>query len=202
MARQFLKGVPVRRSDRPNAWKYAFPPGGAYQSLEEVCVRLDNVRCEPSPWIGLFECERGRHVEILTWPAANAVVVAAANALYVVDPASPDQVTGFTAPVEITGVTFDETAQHMFVAESLRIYSFSADRLFRWISEPLGGYGAHLCGCRQGELAVEIRQWQADLENESAPSLIRVRTEDGTIVRPYFSLAGFHRHRRAAGNLL
>ena len=86
-------------------------------------------------------------MEVIPWPAANAVVVVAANAVYLVDSSTPEQFSGFAAPVEINGIAFDESAQHMFVAESLRIYAFSADRRLQWISEPLNGYDAHFRGC-------------------------------------------------------
>ena len=166
----------------PEVWRYAFPLG-ANQPVEDLYVRFAH-------GTGIFECAPGRHVDVLTWPAANAIVVAAASAVYLVDPGRPEQFSGFAAPVEITGVTFDETGRHMFVADSLRIYAFSPDRLLRWISEPLDGYGARFCGCGGRVLAVELKQsepeWEAD---DEAASVIRLRTEDGTILRSRFRLA-------------
>jgi hypothetical protein len=107
-----------------------------------------------------------------------------------VDPGTPEQFSGFAAPVEINGVTFDESAQHMFVADSLRIYAFSADRLLRWISEPLDGYGARFRGCGGRVLAVELKRSEPVPEGEEPPpSVIRLRTEDGTILRSRFRLA-------------
>lgn len=197
----FLRAVRAREScaDAPGGvevWKYAFPLA-ANQPVEDVHVRFVTAAGAPGPygtqWTGIFECARGRHVEVLAWPAANAIVVAAANAVYIVDPSIPEQFSGFAAPVEINGVTFDELAQHMFVADSLRIYAFSSDRLFQWISEPLDGYGAHFRGCGGRVLAVELTQSEPEPESEEvAPSVIRLRTEDGTILRSRFRLA--HRY--------
>lgn len=190
----FLHAVHAREysADAPEGvavWKYAFPLAGSLP-VDDVHVRF------PTPdgavWIGIFECARGRHVDVIPWPQANAVVVVAANAVYIVDPTIPEKFNGFAAPVEINGVTFDESAQHMFVAESLRIYAFSSDRLFRWISEPLDGYGAQFRGCGGRVLAVEVRQSDPEPESEESPSVVRLRTEDGTILRSRFRLA--HRY--------
>jgi hypothetical protein len=128
-------------------------------------------------------------VDVLTWPAANAVVVAAANALYIVAPDRPEQFSGFAAPIEIDDIIFDESAQHMFVADSIRIYAFSSDRLLRWISEPLDGYDARFRGCGGRVLAVELKRCRPGPEGEeAAPSVIRLRTEDGTILRSRFRI--------------
>jgi len=183
-------------------WKYAFPLG-ANQPVEEIHVRRGIAGSAPGlhgiQWTGVFECARSRHLEVLSWPVANAVVVAAANAVYIVDPRIPEQFSGFVAPVEISGVTFDESSQHMFVADSLRVYAFSSDRLFRWISEPLGGYGARFCGCGGRVLAVELKQCGPELEGkEEAPSVVRLRTEDGTILRSRFRLARHYWMKSAA----
>lgn len=172
-------------------WKYAFPLA-AHEPVEDIHVR-------DAHWTGIFECARGRHVEVLSWPAANAIVVAAANAVYIVDPAAPDQFSGFAAPVEINGVTFDESSQHMFVADSLRVYAFSSDRRFRWISEPLDGYDARFRGCGGRVLTVEIKHFEPGPDGEeAAPSVIRLRTEDGTILRSRFRLAHDYRMNAAA----
>jgi hypothetical protein len=186
-AREYSAAAP----EGVEVWKYGFPLG-ANQPTDDVHVRF-------AKWRGTFECARDRHVEVLRWPAANAVVVAAANAVYIVDPGIPEQFSGVVAPVEINGVTFDESAQHMFVADSVRIFAFSKDRLFRWISEPLDGYGARFCGCGGRVLAVEL--WQSDAEfdgEETVPSVIRLRTEDGTILRSRFRLARRNWLRSAA----
>lgn len=123
--------------------------------------------------------------------------MAASNALYIVDPSRPDQLSGFVAPIEIDDVTFDESGQHMYVAESLRIYAFSADRIFRWISEPLDGYGARFAACNGGMLVVEIKQCDRAGEHEFS-SQIRLRSEDGTILRSRFRLAHRHGEKSAA----
>ncbi|HTA45302.1 MAG TPA: hypothetical protein VK789_22800 [Bryobacteraceae bacterium] len=145
-------------------------------------------------WVGIFECARDRHIDVLSWAAADAVVVAAANAVYIVNPHRPELFSGLAAPVEITGVTFDETGEHMFAAERFRLYAFSSDRLFRWISEPLGGYVTRFCGCGRRVLAVEVKPWQTELDGEeAASSIVRLRTEDGTVLRSRFRLV--HRYR-------
>jgi hypothetical protein len=190
----FLRAVRAREycADAPGGvevWKYAFPVA-AHEPVEDIHVRHEHGRyTRRAPWTGIFECARGRHVEVLPWPAANAIVVAAANAVYIVDPAAPEQFSGLAAPVEINGVTFDESAQHMFVADSLRVYAFSSDRRFRWISEPLDGYDVRFRGCGRRVLAVEIKQSEPGPDGEeAAPSVIRLRTEDGTILRSRFRL--------------
>lgn len=186
----FLRAVHAReyRADAPDGeevWKYAFPLP-AVDPIEDIRVRFAHA----AGWTGIFECARGRHVEVLPWPAANAIVVAAANAVYIVDPAAPEKFSGFAAPVEITGIAFDEAARHMFVADSLRVHAFSPDRHLRWISEPLDGYDARFRGCGGRVLAVEVRQSEPGPDGEeAAPSIIRLRTEDGTILRSRFRLA-------------
>lgn len=177
-------------------WKYAFPMT-AHQPVDDVHVRFITNR--GTLWTGIFECARGRHVEVLYWPSANAVVVAAANAVYIVDPNTPDQFSGVVARIEINGVTFDESAQQMFVADSVRVYAFTLDRMFQWISEPLDGYGAHFRSCGGRVLAVELRTTDAGPEGEEVtPSVIRLRTEDGTILRSRFRLARRNWLRSAA----
>jgi hypothetical protein len=204
---EFLRAVRTREhyAAAPGGvevWKYALPPG-ANQPVEEIHVRRRTEGSAPGPngaqWTGVFECARGRHLEVLSWPAANAVVVAAANAVYIVDPGVPEQFSGFVAPVEINDVTFDESAQHMFVADSLRVYAFSSDRLFRWMSEPLDGYGARFCGCGRRVLAIELKQCGPELDREEeAPSIVRLRIEDGTILRSRFRLAHHYWMKSAA----
>jgi hypothetical protein len=204
---EFLPAVRVREhcATTPGGvevWKYALPPG-VNQSVEEIHVRCRTAGSAPglhgTQWTGVFECARSRHLEVLSWPAANAVVVAAANAVYIVDPDIPEQFSGFVAPVEINDVTFDESAEHMFVADSLQVYAFSSDRLFRWMSEPLDGYGARFCGCGGRVLAVELEQSGPELEGESeAPLVVRLRVEDGTILRSRFRLAHHYWRKSAA----
>jgi hypothetical protein len=193
--RSFLHAVHARENceeapDGVEVWKYSFPLAANHPAVEDL-----HVRCmAEGEWTGIFECARGHHVDVLPWPAANAIVVAAANAVYIVDPSKPEQLSGFAAPVEITDITFDETGENLFVADSLRVYAFSSDRHFRWISEPLEGYGARFRGCRGRVLAVEVRQPEQELDSEDAPpSLMRLRTEDGTILRSRFRLV--HRYR-------
>ena len=208
---EFLRAVRAREhyARAPGGvevWKYALPPG-ANQPVEEIHVRRSTGNAPGRPgthlpgpqWTGVFECARSRHLEVLSWPAANAVVVAAGNALYIVDPGIPEQFSGFVAPVEISDITFDESAQHMFVADSLHVYAFSSDRLIRWMSEPLDGYGPRFCGCGGRVLAVELKQWGPELEgDEEAPSVVRLRTEDGTILRSRFRLARHYWMKSAA----
>lgn len=173
-------------------WKYAFAVRPD-QSVSDLYIRLTDVGFSPArkccQWQGAFSIASGRHVDVLPWPAASAIVVAAANALYIVDPDTPEQFSGFAAPVEINAFTFDESAQHLFIADSLRIYAFSSDRVFRWISEPLNGYGARFRGCRQRMLTVEVKKSKPGLDcEELTPSLIRLRIEDGTILRSRFRI--------------
>ena len=178
-------------------WKYAFPLAGN-QPVEDIHVRFttaeETLQSQKAPWIGIFECARGRHVDVISWPAANALVVAAANALYIVDPAKPEQFSGIPAPVEINGFIFDESGRHMFVADSLRIYAFSPDRRFQWMSEPLEGYDARFRACGRRVLAIELKQNEllAEGGEKEVPSVVRLRTEDGTILRSRFRLA--HRY--------
>jgi len=173
-------------------WKYTFPLHGS-DSLDDVLIRTGK-------WNGRFECAHGRNIEVLRWDTAHALVVAAANAVYIVDPENPDVFSGMAAPVAITGVTFDEKGQHMFVADSLRVYAFSSDRLFQWISEPLEGYDAHLLDCGRRILAVELKPLVELAPNgdEPPPSVIRLRTEDGTILRSRFRRGVRHWTRPAA----
>jgi hypothetical protein len=199
----FLQAVRAREygADAPpggiQVWKYAFP-FPANQPVEYVQIRYRSDGTTPSvadqPWVGIFECARDRHVDVLFWAAADAIVVAAANALYIVNPHKPEQFSGLAAPAEITGVTFDEAGEHMFAAGRLRLYAFSSDRLFRWISESFEGYVTRFCGCGRRVLAVEVKQWQTDLDGEeTASSIMRLRTEDGTILRSRFRLARRYR---------
>jgi hypothetical protein len=171
---------------REHEWRYAFPPaGGEAEAREDV-----RVRCASSAWTGFFSCTPGRRLEILTWPAARAIVVAAASGLYIVDPELPEEFAGFAAPVGLTGVTFDETGAHLFAADSLRVYAFSADRKFRWISEALDGYGARFCGCGGRVVAVEVTPFKWGLEeDEEERIVVRLRAEDGTALRSRFSIA-------------
>jgi hypothetical protein len=197
-AREYCAAAP----DGVDVWKYAFSLG-ANQPVEEIHVRRSTAGSAPgqhdTQWTGVFECARGRHLEVLSWTAANAVVVAAANAVYIVNPGIPEQFSGVVAPVEINGVTFDESAQYMFIADSIRVYAFSADRHFRWISEPLDGYGARFCGCRGRVLAVQLKQCGPELEGEEeTPSVVRLRTEDGTILRSRFRVARDYWMKNAA----
>jgi hypothetical protein len=169
------------------AWKYAFPATQNY-GLSELRIRLTGLEDMPTPkgrpWDGSFEIAAGRHVDVLPWPAARAIVVAAANAVYIVNPDMPQRFSGFAAPIEISGFTFDESQQRLFIADSLRIYSFSADGLFRWISEPLDGYGARFRGCQRGVLAVEVRRPEPSADSEEGtPCVVRLCTEDGAVLR-------------------
>lgn len=195
---RFLRAVHARENcaEAPagiEVWLYGFPIN-ANQPVEDIHVRCTGgdvgTGRQAAGWTGIFECARGRHVDVLTWPAANAIVVAAANAIYIVDPSHPEQFSGLAAPVEITDVTFDESGQHMFVADSLRIYAFTADRRLRWMSEPLDGYDARFVGCGGRVLAVQLKQSEPGRDGEeAAPSVIRLRTEDGTVLRSRFRLA-------------
>jgi hypothetical protein len=193
-----------RCADAPGGvevWKYAFPLA-ANQPVEDLRVRCTTAAgwlgLRDTQWTGIFACARGRYVDVLPWPAANAVVVAAANAVYIVDPRIPEQFSGFAARVEINDVTFDELGEHLFVADSRRIFAFSSDRLFRWISEPLEGYGARFRRCGGRVLTVELKQFGPDPEGEeAAPLVIRLRTEDGTILRSRFRLV--HRYWEKSG---
>jgi hypothetical protein len=198
---KFFHAVHARENsaDTPagvEVWKYAFPLA-SNEPVDDLHVRFTTPGTAGGPWTGIFECARRRHVNVLTWPEAKAVVVAAANAVYIVNPDAPEKFSGFAAPVEITDITFDESAQHMFVADSLRIYAFSSDRIFRWISEPLDGYGARFRGCGGRVLAVEVKQSEPEPEVEEAASVIRLRTEDGTILRSRFRMV--HRYWQNSG---
>jgi hypothetical protein len=187
-AREYCSATP----DGAEVWKYAFPSGPDQRTAdcEDLHIRF---ACGGRQWTGLFACARGRHVEVVPWPAANAMVIAAANAVYIVDLEAPEQFSGLAAPVEISGVIFDEGGRHLFVADSLRIYAFSPDRHFRWISEPLEGYGARLCGCGGRVLAIEVKPFvQGPESEEMAPAVLRLRTEDGTVLRSRFRVA--HRY--------
>ncbi len=198
-ANSFLGAVRVdeHNADRPvgtEIWRYAFPLAWD-EPVEDVPVRLSSAAgAEPngSNWMGMFECARSRHVDVLPWPAANAIVVAAANALYIVDPRTPQQFSGLAALAAITGVTFDESARHMFVAESLRIHAFSSARHLLWVSEPLDGYDARFRACGRRVLTVELQQAEQAhgseerYPEEGCPSVVRLRIEDGTVLRSRF----------------
>jgi hypothetical protein len=171
-------------------WKYAFSHG-ANQPVQDIHVRFTHFETASggnNTWTGCFECARDRHVDVIPWPAANAIVVVSANAVYIVNPGSPEQFGGVAARLEINDVTFDESMQRLFIADSRRIYAFSADGLFRWISEPLDGYGARFRGCGRRVLAVEIKQTELNLDSDESAvfSVVRLRTEDGTILRSRF----------------
>jgi hypothetical protein len=149
------------------------------------------VRFGSSAWTGFFSCIPGRRLEVLPWLAAHAIVVAAASGLYIVDPEIPEEFAGFAAPVGLTGVIFDEAGTNLFAADSLRVYAFSADRKFRWISEALDGYGARLCGFGGRVVAVEVtpfNRWGLE-EDEEERTIVRLRAEDGTALRSRFSIA-------------
>lgn len=198
----FLQAVRAREyycdtpADGIAIWKYAFPLP-ASQPVEDLEVRCRSGSLTPSlgdrEWVGVFKCARNRHVDVTPWTAAGAIVVAAANAIYIVNPQIPQQFSGLTAAAELNGITFDESGEHMFAADSLRLYAFSSNRLFKWISEPIEGYIARFRGCGRRVLAVEVRQCQADPDAEEESSIVRLRIEDGTILRSRFRLA--HRYR-------
>jgi hypothetical protein len=190
---EISQAVCVQNSAQGEAWRYAFSLG-AVQSAEDIRISFSG---GAQPWTGLFECARNRQMKVLQWPEASSIVVAASNALYIVDPSRPQQFRGFVAPVEINDLTFDESGRHLFVAESLRIHAYSADRNFLWISEPLDGYGARFAGCHGRVLLVEIKQSDRAGEYESS-SQIRLRTEDGTILRSRFRLAQRHKEKSVA----
>ena len=186
-AREFTVTAP----DGAEVWKYAFPlhcEGG-----------LDDIHIRAGAWVGVFECAHGRNLDVIPWEKAHSLVVAAANAVYIVDPGNPEVFSGVDAPVGISGVTLDESAEHMFVADSLRVYAFSSDRHFQWISEPLEGYDAHLRGCGDSILAVELRPLQSTPDAEERPaSIVQLRTEDGTILRSGSRRGNRHWQRTAA----
>ena len=171
-------------------WRYAFPLPSR-NPVEEI-----HVRCEQAGvrWNGLFQCASRGQLNVTTWPGTNTIIVAAVDALYIVDPVHPEHFGGFSAPVEINNFIFDESAEHVFVAESLRLYCFSAIGHFRWISPSLGGYGTRLLSCHDGLVLAESNR-DEDLETESAPFPTRVRVEDGTILRT-LSAPGWARWRK------
>ena len=186
-AREYTPAAP----DGADVWKYAFPLHGNGE--------LDDVHVRTGPWTGVFEYARGRNLDVIPWENAHSLVVAAANAVYIVDPRNPELFSGVDAPVGISGVTFDQSGEHMFVADSLRVYAFSSDGLFQWISEPLEGYDARLRGCGGSVLNVELKPLDAAPDGEeSPPALIGIRTEDGTILRSRFRRASRQSHRAAA----
>ncbi len=206
MSTGYVRAVRVREYNAasPNGidvWKYTFPLDRT-GDVDDVFVRTaiySGSGGSETMWTGVFECARGRNLEVIPWETAHALVVAAANAVYIVDPASPEWFSGFAAPVGITGVTFDEGAGYLFVAESLRVYAFSQDRLFKWISEPLEGYDAHLRSCRGRVLAIELKSLEAAANGEDPmTSVIRLRTEDGTLLRSRFRRGLRHWMKRAA----
>jgi hypothetical protein len=182
-------------------WKYAFPLAWN-EPVEDVPVRFSSAGgtgSHGSNWIGMFECARSRHVDVLPWPAANAIVVAAANALYIVDPNNPEQFTGLAAPVAINDVTFDESARHMFVADSLRIHAFSSDLHLQWVSEPLDGYDARFRACGRRVLTVQLTSEPSPGYEEGPLLVIRLRIEDGTVLRSRFrQIQDYWRKRLAA----
>ena len=178
--------------DGIDVWRYDFPPA-ANQSIDDLHVRTP----ESPQWTGIFGCARGGHVEVFPWPGANALVVAASNALYIVDPDTPERFSGIPAPIGITDVIFDEEAREMFVADSLRIYSFSVEGLLRWVSEPLEGYTAHFLACKGRVLAVEVKQPVPGIE-DMHDLVMRLRTEDGTILRSRFRQVQSHWMRKGA----
>lgn len=198
----FLQAVRTREyccdlpADGIAVWKYALPLP-ANEPVESLEVHCRSGSLGPSlgdtDWVGIFECVRDRHVEVIPWAAANAIVVAAANTLYIVNPQIPQQFTGLTAAAGINGITFDEAGEQMFIADGIRLYAFSSNRRFKWMSEPIDGYIARFCGCGRRVLAVEVRQCHADLDAQEESSIMRLRTEDGTILRSRFRLA--HRYR-------
>ncbi len=174
-AREYTAAAP----DGAEVWNYCFPLHGTDE--------LDDVHVRTGAWTGVFECAHRRNLDVIPWRTAHALVVAAANAVYIVDPGNPELFSGVGAPIGISGVTFDESGEHMFVADSLRVYAFSSDRRFQWISEPLEGYDAHLRSCGDRVLAVELRPLEAMPDGEEPPpAVIRLRTEDGTILRSRF----------------
>ncbi len=160
-------------------WEYRLGVAGA-EPGEELHVHFGG-------WSGVFECLEKRHVEVLTWPEANALVVVTSNAVYLVNPEIPGKFSGVLAPIGITDVTFDKAAGHMFVAGSVRVYAFTSDLRFRWISEALEGYGAHFRGCGGRVVAVDVKQSEPGPDGVEAPTaVVRLRAEDGTVLRSRF----------------
>jgi len=179
-------------------WKYAFPIA-CNTPVEELHVRISSgaaLELRDTNWAGVFECARSRHVDVLAWPTANAIVVAAANAVYIVDPRTPEHFSGLAA--EINGVAFDESAQHMFVAETLRIHAFSFfSRQLLWVSEPLDGYDARLRACGRRVLTLELKSPEPAPDGDDAyVSLVRLRIEDGAVLKSRFRRLQDYRRRK------
>lgn len=205
-ANAFLPAVRVGKYDvgtpaPTEMWRYAFSLAWN-EPVEDVPVRFSSATgtgSHGSNWIGMFECARNRHVDVLAWPAANAIVVAAANALYIVDPGAPQRFSGLAAPVAISDVTFDESARHMFVADSRRIHAFSSDLHLQWVSEALDGYDAHFRACGRQVLTVQLTSEPVPGSEEGPPLVIRLRIEDGTLLRSRFrQIQDYWRKRLAA----
>jgi hypothetical protein len=165
-------------------WRYCFSAAG-----DDLHVRLSGF-----DWAGLFSCAPRRHVEALWWPAAHAVVVAAGSALYLVDPDAPTQFGGFEGLFGITDLIFDESGDRLFVADSVRVHAFSADRRLRWVSEELGGFDARFVGAGGRVVALRV----TSVDDDEVHETVRLRAEDGTVLQSRLRVALRHWRRNQA----
>jgi hypothetical protein len=161
--------------------RYAWPTSGNFARHELVVRLFEDGRTR---WAGIFECALARHLDILLWPEANALVVLAANALYLVNTAHPDDFSGFAAEIEIRQALFDDGRERLFVADSRRIHAWSRNRKLLWVSPALDGYDAVISHCLHGVLTIEYKEDIEVPEDREPPrATVQLRAEDGTLVR-------------------
>jgi hypothetical protein len=165
-------------------WSYHFSATNG----DELRVSL------PGQWTGLFAYAPGQRLEVLWWSGGNAIVVAVGNAIYIVDPDTPEDVAGFEGLTTITDLMVDESSGQLFVADQLRVHAFSLDRKLRWVSEALGGYDVQFAGCGGRVIVVQVTSSEDDETRET----VKLRAEDGTVLRSRFRVAQKHWRRNQA----
>ncbi|HXE62198.1 MAG TPA: hypothetical protein VN519_01590 [Bryobacteraceae bacterium] len=145
-------------------------------------------------WTGLFPYSPGQRIDVMWWRAAHALVVVVGNGIYIVDPLTPQDFAGFEGLTTINDLIVDESTGYLFAADRLRVHAFSPDRKPRWISEAFGGYDARFVGCGGRVVALEMTPF----EDDDAREIVRLRAEDGTVLRSRFRVAQKHWRRNQA----
>ena len=189
-AREYSGAVP----GGVEVWKYALPLG-ANQPVEEMHVRkrehTDGSASSNAPAAGIWMSCPGRR-QMRSWlrrpmPCTSWI--------------RPPPNNSAVSSRRLRSTALSSTNRRSTCSSPIACASmhFPSDRLFRWISEPLDGYGARFRGCGGRVLAVELKQCGPELDcEEEAPSVVRLRTEDGTILRSRFRLARHYWMKNAA----
>lgn len=131
-------------------------------------------KADGSEWVGNFQGGGFGHTELVAWPEANAIVVIAADNLYLVDSQDPGKYVTLGPQCLVSGAILNEDRTKLFVAEQYRVIAYGRDRRPIWESKGLGGLIISI-GRMGGVLAVEV-------EPEMGEPLVTVRlsADDGS----------------------